>query len=94
MNTMGWSLAQEAVTRASEEVPDDVVDRLALAGSPAECRPRLRELLDAVPQIAQVAIVPVPLPGQGLVDVVRTFAQEVAQGLEPITRSEPGSRSG
>ncbi|MFL5796470.1 MAG: LLM class flavin-dependent oxidoreductase [Actinomycetota bacterium] len=94
MQDMGWSLAQDAVTRASEEVPDDVVHQLALAGTPADCRPRLIALLDAFPEIAQVAIVPIPLPGQDLVDVIRRFAEEVAGELEPITWSEPGPRSG
>ncbi len=89
MNTMGWSLAQEAVTRASEEVPDHVVDRLALAGSPAECRPRLRELLDAVPQIAQVAIVPVPLPGRG----PRRRGPHVRPGGRPRPRADHEERT-
>jgi 5,10-methylenetetrahydromethanopterin reductase len=98
MQAEGWSLAQEAVIRAGAEVPHELIHAFALAGSPDACRSRLQELLDAIPTITQVAIVPVPLSGQGPADVIERFAREVATDLptgdHQIRRSEPAPRSG
>ncbi|MGH3032750.1 MAG: LLM class flavin-dependent oxidoreductase, partial [Gaiellaceae bacterium] len=81
MDGMAWSLSREAVTRAAPAVPDEVVGRFALAGTPRECRARLAELLESSPQIAEVAIVPFPAVGERRVDVVRRFVEEVASEL-------------
>jgi 5,10-methylenetetrahydromethanopterin reductase len=97
MDAAGWSLGRDAVTRAGATVPEDVLHRFALAGTPAECRGRLLELLDAVPRISQVSIVPAPLPGYDLDEVIRRFAREVAPQpgtRDPITTNEPTPRSG
>ena len=45
---------------------------------PADCRARLRELLDAVPEIQQVAIVPFGAGDDDVGRVVRRFIDEVA----------------
>lgn len=85
MEAGGWSLAHDVVTEAGGLLPAELVRRFGLAGTPDTCRAALRELLDAVPQISQVAIVPFP-PAGGTVDaVVRRFIHEVA--LEPATWS-------
>jgi 5,10-methylenetetrahydromethanopterin reductase len=88
MERLGWSLAREATAQAGQAVPEEVLHRFALAGTPADCRHRLEALLDAVPRISQVTIVPVPAPGQGLADVVRRFVEEVAPAAsrEPVRR--------
>ena len=85
MEAGGWSLAHDVVTEAGGLLPAELVRRFGLAGTPDTCRAALRALLDAFPQISQVAIVPFP-PAGGTVDaVVRRFIHEVA--LEPATWS-------
>jgi 5,10-methylenetetrahydromethanopterin reductase len=81
MEAVGWSLRRDAVLRASGAVPDEAVRWFALAGRPEECGERLAALLREVPGISQVAVVPLPTPGQGVDQVVRQFAEEVAAGL-------------
>jgi 5,10-methylenetetrahydromethanopterin reductase len=79
MEARGWSLARDSVTEAGRLLPAELVLRFGLAGTPEACRRRLRELLDAVPGISQVVIVPF---GAG---TVRRFIDEVA--LEPAAWS-------
>lgn len=88
MEEQGWNLAREAVERAAPAVPDDVVHRFALAGAPTECARRLRELVAAFPQISQVAIVPLPIGEQRLVDVVDRFMEEVAPSVARTAASD------
>jgi 5,10-methylenetetrahydromethanopterin reductase len=54
-------------------VPDELVDLFALAGTPDECRDRLREIQDL--GIDQVSIVPFVRPGQSKAGTIRTFAE-------------------
>jgi 5,10-methylenetetrahydromethanopterin reductase len=85
MQAHGWSLARDVVTEAAAVLPDELVRRFGLAGTPDTCRAALRDLLDAFPQISQVTIVPFA-PAGGTVDaVVRRFIHEVA--LQPATWS-------
>ncbi|MGH2715452.1 MAG: LLM class flavin-dependent oxidoreductase [Thermoleophilaceae bacterium] len=83
MESLDWSLSHEATERAGETIPDDIVLRFALAGAPAGCQKRLRDLLAAFPQISQVVIVPFAGPGQRIADVVRRFMDEVARDAVP-----------
>jgi 5,10-methylenetetrahydromethanopterin reductase len=80
-----WSLAREDVAVAGRTLPPDLVLRFGLAGTPQSCRSRLRELLEAVPQISQVAIVPFAAGAGTVEQTVRRFIHEVA--LEPVTWS-------
>jgi 5,10-methylenetetrahydromethanopterin reductase len=89
MQAAAWNLSKEAVARAAGAVPDEVVRRFALAGTPGECRAQLGALLEALPDIGQVAIVPAPVPGQRLQDVVRRFAHEVASDAMSRGRRSP-----
>ena len=73
-----WSLAREDVTEAGRLLSPELVRRFGIAGTPADCRTRLRELLDAVPQIRQVAIVPFGANDGDVGLVVRRFIEEVA----------------
>jgi 5,10-methylenetetrahydromethanopterin reductase len=78
MEARDWRLAREDVAAAGRSLPAELVRRLGLAGTPATCRAQLRELLEAFPQIAQVAIVPFA-PSRGSVgETVRRFTHEVA----------------
>ncbi|MGQ0570151.1 MAG: LLM class flavin-dependent oxidoreductase [Armatimonadota bacterium] len=77
MSAQGWSLSRTSVTRAAEEVPDDVAQRFGLAGTSAECAGQLHELLRAFPQISQVVIVPFGPRGRGPRGVIRRFIEEV-----------------
>jgi alkanesulfonate monooxygenase SsuD/methylene tetrahydromethanopterin reductase-like flavin-dependent oxidoreductase (luciferase family) len=81
MEACGWSLARDVVTEAGAVLPAELVRRFGLAGTPDTCRAALRELLDAFPQISQVAIVPFAPAGGTIEQTVRRFIHEVA--LEP-----------
>jgi 5,10-methylenetetrahydromethanopterin reductase len=85
MAARGWSLAGRDVTEAGRTLPPDLVRRFGLAGSPETCRAGLRRLLEAVPQISQVAIVPFAAGSGEVGDTVRRFIGEVA--LEPAAWS-------
>ena len=81
MAARGWSLAREVVTEAGAALPAELVGRFGLAGTPDTCRATLRTLLEAFPQISQVAIVPFAPAGGTVAETVRRFIHEVA--LEP-----------
>lgn len=81
MQARDWSLARESVTEAGRVLPAELVLRFGLAGTPKTCRTRLRALLEAVPQLSQVAIVPFAPGGGAVADTVRRFIDDVA--LEP-----------
>lgn len=83
MESCDWSVAGDRVARAGGLLPDELVLRFGLAGTPETCRSRLRALLDAVPQLSQVAIVPFAPAGGAVAETVRRFIDEVA--LEPAT---------
>jgi len=78
MDSTGWSLSRESVTRAGRTLPPEVVNRFGIAGPPAECRERLDALLRTFPEISQVAIVPYAPPGGRVTDTVERFITEVA----------------
>jgi 5,10-methylenetetrahydromethanopterin reductase len=78
MERVDWSLDRDVVGDAARTLPPEVIDAFGLAGTPDACRTRLADLLDAFPQISEVAIVPFPAPGQSTVDVVTRFIEEVA----------------
>ena len=85
MEARGWSLASEDVTEASRSLPPELVRRFGIAGGPEACRRDLSRLLEDVPQISQVAIVPFGTGATGPGETVRRFIGEVA--LEPATWS-------
>ncbi|MGH2741892.1 MAG: LLM class flavin-dependent oxidoreductase [Thermoleophilaceae bacterium] len=85
MEARDWRLAREDVAEAGRSLPAELVRRFGLAGTAAMCRTQLRELLEAFPQIAQVAIVPFAPSGRPVVETVRRFIHEVA--LEPAAWS-------
>jgi 5,10-methylenetetrahydromethanopterin reductase len=76
-----WSLAREHVAAAGRLLEPGLVRRFGLAGTPESCRSRLRALLEAVPGIGQVAIVPFASEGGSVGETVRRFIHEVA--MEP-----------
>ena len=57
-------------------VPDSLVDRFALAGTPDECRERIAELEDL--GIDQMSIIPFTPPGGDRGKTMRTFAELMA----------------
>lgn len=59
-------------------VTDDLVDLFALAGTPGECRKRIREIASL--GVDQISIVPFVWPGESRSPTIRTFA-EIAEGL-------------
>jgi 5,10-methylenetetrahydromethanopterin reductase len=78
MEARDWSLARESVAKASGALPAELVRRFGLAGTPETCRRRLRELLDAVPEISQVTIVPFAPAGGSVAETARRFIDGVA----------------
>jgi 5,10-methylenetetrahydromethanopterin reductase len=78
MEARDWSLDRDSVTEAGRLLPAELVHRFGVAGTPESCRARLRSLLDACPEISQVAIVPFA-PNTGTVlGTIRRFIEEVA----------------
>jgi 5,10-methylenetetrahydromethanopterin reductase len=78
MEARDWSLDRESVTEAGRLLPAELVNRFAVAGTPDACRARLRALLEACPQISQVAIVPFAPRTRTVLDTVHRFIEEVA----------------
>ncbi|MGH7324564.1 MAG: LLM class flavin-dependent oxidoreductase [Candidatus Rokuibacteriota bacterium] len=67
-----------AASRHRELVPDRFVDRLALAGTPAEVVEQVRRVMQ-VPEVSRVIILP-QVPGRGFgerEEILRLFAEEV-----------------
>jgi 5,10-methylenetetrahydromethanopterin reductase len=85
--SQGWSLTVDAVQRAAREVPDEIALRFGLAGTAGDCAARLGALLRAVPEIAQVSLVPFAPAGQGRLAVLRRFMERVVPGLDAAVRA-------
>jgi 5,10-methylenetetrahydromethanopterin reductase len=77
METNGWSLSRQSVARAASDVPVELVRRFAIAGTVADCRAQVEALLQGVPRITELAIIPFPGSGQRALDVVHGFCTEV-----------------
>lgn len=78
MESFGWSMSAAAVHKAGAVLPPEALESFSLAGSPDECRIRLEALLEAFPEIVQVAIVPAAPVRSSAADVLRRFFTEVA----------------
>jgi hypothetical protein len=78
MERADWNLDRDVVREAARTLPVEAIGAFGLAGTPSDCRARLAALLGAFPQISEVAIVPFPAAGQGTLDVITRFIQEVA----------------
>lgn len=78
MEARGWSLDRDGVTEAGRLLPAELVHRFGVAGTPESCRDRLRSLLDAFPEISQVAIVPFAPRTGTVLGTIRRFIEEVA----------------
>ncbi|MDR7520811.1 MAG: LLM class flavin-dependent oxidoreductase, partial [Armatimonadota bacterium] len=77
MASQGWNLSRQATARAAAEVPETVARAFGLAGTPADCAEQLRGLLQAIPLISHVVIVPFGPRDQGPRSVIRRFMEEV-----------------
>jgi 5,10-methylenetetrahydromethanopterin reductase len=78
MERVDWRLDADVVGEAARMLPREILDAFGLAGTAADCRARLGALLEAFPQISEVVIVPFAARGQGTIDVVARFIEEVA----------------
>lgn len=78
MERRGWSLLRDAVTEGGRTLPEDVVSRFAIAGTPEDCRRALDALLAAAPQIAEVVIVPFATARTPVQETIRRFIRDVA----------------
>lgn len=81
MDRTGWTPSRDAVRRAAGEVPVELVRRFAIAGTPAECRAQVEALLDAVPAIGELAVIPFPVAGQRAIDVVHAVCGDVMRAV-------------
>jgi 5,10-methylenetetrahydromethanopterin reductase len=79
-----WTPSRAAVQSAAAEVPVELVRRFAVAGTASDCRAHVEELLNAVPRIAELAIIPSPVPGQRITDVVRAFCGQVMPAVVDV----------
>jgi 5,10-methylenetetrahydromethanopterin reductase len=77
MERHDWTPSRAAVHEAAPAIPVDLVRRFAIAGTAAECRAHVEALLDAVPRLSELAIIPFPVAGQQTIDVVRGFTRDV-----------------
>jgi 5,10-methylenetetrahydromethanopterin reductase len=91
MEGQGWDLSVASVHRAAPAVPSEIAARFGLAGTPDQCAERLDALLRAVPEIAQVNVVPFAPAGQTRLGVLRRFMEAVAPRLRSLTA---GARDG
>lgn len=77
MEQHGWTPSRAAVQQAAGEVAVELVRRFAIAGAASDCRAHVEVLLDAVPRLSELAIIPFPIAGQRNIDVVRAFCRDV-----------------
>jgi len=77
MERVHWQLSSAAIEPASVLVPDELIGKFALAGTVADCRGALGRLLDAVPEITGVVIVPFAPRGSTRKQIVEWFMTEV-----------------
>jgi 5,10-methylenetetrahydromethanopterin reductase len=85
MEARDWSLDYDSVADAGRLLPTELVQRFGIAGAPDSCRTRLRALLEACPQISQVAIVPFAARGETVLGTMRRFIEEVASPTVAIS---------
>lgn len=79
MERAQWQLSSSVIGRASALVPDELIGKFALAGTGAECRGALGRLLEAVPEITGVVIVPFATHGSSREQIVERFMTEVGE---------------
>jgi 5,10-methylenetetrahydromethanopterin reductase len=77
MERHGWTPSRAAVHEAAPEIPVELVRRFAVAGTAADCRAHVEALLEGVPRLSELAIIPFPVAGQQTLDVVRSFSRDV-----------------
>jgi hypothetical protein len=77
MERHGWTPSHAAVHEAASEIPVELVGRFAIAGTAADCRAHVETLLDGVPRLSELAIIPFPVAGQQALDVLRSFSRDV-----------------
>jgi 5,10-methylenetetrahydromethanopterin reductase len=79
MEAARWVPSRASVDRAAPIIPEALIHRFALAGTPQGCRARLSNLLDDVATIGGVTIVPSLRHGQQPGDLLRRFIEDVAE---------------
>ncbi len=77
MERHGWTPSRAAVHEAASAIPVELVRRFAIAGTASECREHVETLLDGVPRLSELAIIPFPVAGQRTIDVMRSFSRDV-----------------
>jgi 5,10-methylenetetrahydromethanopterin reductase len=77
MERHDWTPSRAAVHEGAPEVPPELVRRFAIAGTAADCRAHVEMLLDAVPRLSELAIIPFSVAEQRDIDVVRAFCRQV-----------------
>ena len=82
MDGFAWNPSETAVREAGASLPAEALEWFGLAGTPSSCRAKLTRLIEAFPEITQVAIVPAAPVGGSIKEVIRRFLTEVAPGLQ------------
>lgn len=76
-----WQLARSVIGPASADVPDELVNKLALAGTAEQCREALLGLLAGVPELTGVVVIPFPTAGTTRAGLLERFITEIAGGV-------------
>jgi 5,10-methylenetetrahydromethanopterin reductase len=79
MERAEWRLSSSVIGPASALVPDELIGKFALAGTAAECREALSALLEAVPEITGIVIVPFATRTSSRAQVVERFMTSVRE---------------
>lgn len=79
MERAQWKLSSAVVGPASALVPDELIGKFALAGTAEQCREALGRLLEAVPEITGVVIVPFASRGGSRAQIVERFMTDVRE---------------
>jgi 5,10-methylenetetrahydromethanopterin reductase len=75
----GWSLAPESMAAAARLVSEDLIDDFSVAGTPAECRAKLKAI--AAEGVDEIALVALPGERQSADDVAARLAADVLPGI-------------
>lgn len=87
MERAQWKLSSSVIGPASALVPDELLSKFALAGTAAECREALGRLLEAVPEITGVVIVPFATWTSSRAKIVERFMTDVRERQVERVRS-------
>jgi 5,10-methylenetetrahydromethanopterin reductase len=88
---VGYTHDQAALADLARLVPEQAVDRLAIAGTAEEVAGQIAALLRT--EVAEVMVMPVLVPGQDEHNVIRQIAEEVMPRARQLAGTSPVARA-